>query len=159
MPSLATNNQEAKNNSDGDDLVTCELQDQGGDTLNVEKNTSASFTTQPSPSTSGFIVPESVLPIVATSEHTASTNDRESDIPYDRNNLFSEAHPVNEPTQENEGSTTGIFQYPLSEILPTKIPLQAGISNLIVNDRMNDCNRLRTSTYVRNEQTINNNSM
>ena len=81
MPSLATNNQEPKNNSDGDDAVTCELQDQGGATLNVEKYTSASFTTQPSLSTSGFIVPESVLSIVATSEHTASTNDKESDIP------------------------------------------------------------------------------
>ena len=112
MPSLATNNQEAKNDSDGDDAVTCELQDQRGATLNVEKYTSASFTTQPSLSTSGFIVPESVLPIVATSEHTASTNDRESDIPSDRNYLVSEANHVNKPTQENEGSTTGIFQYP-----------------------------------------------
>ena len=41
--SLATNNQEAKNDSDGDDAVTCELQDQGEAILNVKKNTNASF--------------------------------------------------------------------------------------------------------------------
>ena len=49
------------------------------------------------------------------SEHIASTSDRESDIPSGINDLVasvSEAHPVNEPTQENERSTTGIFQYP-----------------------------------------------
>lgn len=61
---------------------------------------------------SDFIVSVSVLPVVATSEHIASTSYRKSDIPSCINDLVSEAHPINEPTQENERSTAGIFQYP-----------------------------------------------
>ena len=43
------------------------------------------YSTLSSPSTAGFIVPESVLPIAATSEHTFSINDMESDILSDKN--------------------------------------------------------------------------
>jgi hypothetical protein len=116
MSSCATNNQEARNNTHDDDAVTCELQEQERITLNIDTKTSASFTNQPRPSTSsGCIVPvsvQTVLPIVATSEHIASTSDRESDVPSGIYDLVSEAHDVNEPTLERERSTTGIFQYP-----------------------------------------------
>jgi hypothetical protein len=84
MYSFATNNQEARNNTHGDDAMN----------------------------SSGFIVPVSVLPVVATSENIASTSYMESDIPSGINDLVSEAHPINEPTQENKRSTAGIFQYP-----------------------------------------------
>jgi hypothetical protein len=77
MYSSATNNQEARHNIHGDDAVTCELQEQERATLNVETNPIASFTHQSRPSTSfGLIVPVSVLLVVATSEHIASTSYR-----------------------------------------------------------------------------------
>jgi hypothetical protein len=96
MYSSTTNNQEARNNMHGDDAMTCEFQEQERATLNVETNTVASFTHQSRPSTSsGFIVPVSVLPAVETSVHIASASYRESDIPSGINDLVSEAHPIN----------------------------------------------------------------
>ena len=49
---------------------------------NVETDPSGSFTNKPKLSTySGFIVQMSVLPVVTTYEHLASTSDSESYIP------------------------------------------------------------------------------
>jgi len=57
--------------------MTSVIQEQERAHLNVEKNTSGSFTNKPRIRTSRFIVPVSVLPVVAISEHTTSTSDRE----------------------------------------------------------------------------------
>lgn len=97
MSSSARNSQEARNNTHGDDAVTYELQEQGRFTLNIERNTGASFTNQTSPSiTSAFVVPVS----------------EESDIISSINDLVSEACLVTKSTEENERSNTGFFQYP-----------------------------------------------
>jgi hypothetical protein len=50
----------------------------------------------------GFIAPVSVLSVVVTSEYTASTSDRKSDIPSGINDLVSEACSVNKSTQDYE---------------------------------------------------------
>ena len=110
MSSSATNNEETRDNTHVNYPMACELKEQGRYILKVETNTSASFTNQARSSTSsGFVFPVSVLPVVTTSEHIASTSDRESDIPSDINNLVSEAHSVNEHTQENGKSIIEIF--------------------------------------------------
>jgi len=76
--------------------MRCELQEQRRALLNVETDTSGSFTDKPNLSTSsGFTAPVSVLPAVATSERIASASDRKADIPSGINYLVSEAHPLN----------------------------------------------------------------
>ena len=64
-------------NTHGDGGMICGLQEQERALLVVQTDTSGSFTNQPRPSTSGFIVSVSRQPVVASSLHETSTRDRE----------------------------------------------------------------------------------
>ncbi|XP_077290366.1 zinc finger MYM-type protein 1-like [Arctopsyche grandis] len=148
MSSCATNNQETRNNTHGDDVLTSELQEQERNSLDIETRISASYINQPRPSTSGFIIPVSVqtiFPIVATSAHIpiVSTSDKELDITSDIN---SEAHDVIEPTQEKK-CTTGIFQYPSRDNLKqffAEHPFQP-VSDLPFDARLYERNTMNDS--------------
>ena len=107
--SSSTKNEEVRNNTVSDDLLTCRSQGQD----KIETTTKANFTNELNPITfSALNAPSYIIPVVTSSKIDASFSNRKSNFSSDIIEFVSEAPPVNSPRHNNNLSTIEQFQRP-----------------------------------------------